>query len=353
VSYPPPQAPWPPGQPDPNQPPYDAGYSGGPGPDPNAPASYGQQPYGPDQNYGSPHPQESYTTEPPYSGQPQSGQPYSGQPYSGQPYSGQPYSAQQYSGQPYSADAYGNPAQPGYATGYPAQAQPVPGQPYGAPPQPPRRGRGGLIALVAGAALLLLLVCSVGGVLIATSGNDKPSAGPTRSAAPSASATSRSAGASPSSTVKPEYPATIAMPKTVAGLTKLDNPELNKQADETATKIKDSTNADSAVAGYYAPAGDVTKTVGLVGAAVKIANPATELDSAFTNALSLSGTREVNAGPMGGIMKCGNTSSGGATLSVCGWADGGSLVLGIFLNRSLDDSAALLRQIRTEILKRG
>jgi hypothetical protein len=143
------------------------------------------------------------------------------------------------------------------------------------------------------------------------------------------------------------------LPTTLAGLTKLENAALTKQADETAAKIKTETNGDTAIAGYYAPAGDATKTVGLVGVTVKIDSPATELDRAFSGTLAVNGAREVNPGPMGGLMKCGNTSSGGNAMSVCGWADGGSLVIGIFLNRSVDDSAALLRQIRSEILRRG
>ena len=50
---------------------------------------------------------------------------------------------------------------------------------------------------------------------------------------------------------------------------------------------------------------------------------------------------------------CGNTAGSGQALTVCGWADGGSVMIGIFAGRSLTDSASLLRQIRGDILKRG
>jgi hypothetical protein len=107
------------------------------------------------------------------------------------------------------------------------------------------------------------------------------------------------------------------------------------------------------VAAYYAPAGDLTRTVGLVGATVRLTDPESELEDAFSGELGVTGVQDVDPGPMGGTMRCGSAASGGSALAVCGWADGGSLALGIFLNRSNSESAALFRQIRGEILKRG
>jgi hypothetical protein len=346
VSHPPPGQPWYPGQPEQNQPQY-GGYPGGPGPDPySGGPAYGQQPqppYGNDPNYGGQpysggpaYPPESYTTEPPYSGQP----------YPGQPYPGDSYAAQQ---------------QPAYDPGYPQQQAYPPAQPYSTPgmhpgmqpgyPPPQRRGRGGIIALVVGGVILLLLICGIGSAVLLTSNRDS-----TKNAESTATPTptsTRQTSPSPTSAVKPEYPATIDLPKKLAGMDKLEDPQLNATANETALKIKNETNADTAIAGYYAPPGDLTRTVGLVGAAVRVGNPTAELDQAFKSALGVTSVRDVAAGSLGGVMKCGNTSSGGTALTVCGWADGGSLVLGIFLNRSLDDSAVLLRQIRSEILHRG
>jgi hypothetical protein len=46
-------------------------------------------------------------------------------------------------------------------------------------------------------------------------------------------------------------------------------------------------------------------------------------------------------------MRCGSTKSDDGDLTVCGWADHGSLALALFPNRPLDDSAALLREIRS------
>jgi len=309
------------GQPGQNQPQY-GGYPGGPAPDPYGTNPSSGVPYsgGPAYpNSGGPAypPQESYTTEPPFSGQPYQGG----------------YQ------QPYDQTYQQQPPQAAYQATPPFQVT----QPYQAPP--PARSKTGLVALVASGGVLVLLVAAITGVALLRDDSEPTGPGAT---APTTVA------ASPSQTgPAAEYPATISLPATVAGMTKIDDADLQATADETATKIKDSTDADSAVAAYYAPDGDKQKIVGIVGATTRISNPATELDSAFNSALSVTGAKEIDAGPLGGVMKCGNTSSGGVALTVCGWADGGSLALGIFLNRSVTESGELFRTIRGEILHRG
>jgi hypothetical protein len=324
VTYPPSgQPPYYNGQPDQNQPQY-GGYPQQPGYDGSA---YPQQ--------------ESYTTEPPMSGQPYSGQPYSGAPYSGPPFD------QGYPQQPYD-QGY---AQPQQGAGYQNYAQPQQTPSFVAPPAQQQGGRGSMVALVVGIVALVVVALGIGGVLLVRAGDEDP-ADPV--VAPSVTATPGPTGdPTPTPDEDAEYPATINLPQTVAGLTKVDNAELNKTANDTALQIKNDTNADSAVAGYYAPSGDMTKAVGLIGATGRITDPEGELDDAFAGEMAVSGVQDVDAGPLGGDMRCGNTANNGQALTVCGWADGGSLMLGIFANRSLTDSATLFRQIRGEILKRG
>jgi hypothetical protein len=261
---------------------------------------------------------------------------------SGQPYQGQPYD--QAYGAPPQQPQYGpnyGPRPPAYQ-GY-AQPQQVPS--FVTPPRQGGGNRGGMLALVIGGIVILLVLVGVGTALVLRSGDDEPTVSPTNS--------STGATPSPTETEAGEYPARIDLPQTVAGLTKIDDPALNKTANDTALQIKTATNADSAVAAYYAPSGDLTKAVGLVGATGRITDPEGELDDAFSSELTVSGAQDVDPGSLGGLMRCGNTVSSGQALSVCGWADGGSLVLGIFVNRSVTDSATLFRQIRGEILKRG
>ncbi len=305
MTYPPSGQPWN-GQPEQNQPQY-GGYSGG---SPTPPLS--GPPYTGYETGGYPQ-QESYTTEPPMSGQ--------------------PYQHQQ-PGYGYAAPSYGAPPPPHYQQ-----------TPSFVTPAPPSRNRGGMLALVIGGIVILLVLVGVGTALALRSGDDDdPVVSPTNG--PSASS-------SPSPTEAGEYPARIDLPQTVAGLTKVDDPTLNKTANETAQQIKTATDADSAVAAYYAPGGDLTKAVGLVGATGRITDPEGELEDAFSGELGVTGVEDVDAGPLGGLMRCGTTASNGQALTACGWADGGSLMLGIFVNRSATDSADLFRQIRGEVLKRG
>ena len=305
MTYPSSGQPWN-GQPDQQQPQY-GGYGGTPTPPLSGPPYSGYETGG--------YPQESYTTEPPMSGQPYDPN----------------YGAQQ----------------PGYQQGYPGGGAQQPGYQGYAPPQQapsfvtppaPRGNRGGMLALVIGGIVVLLLLVGIGTAVVLTSGDDDdPKANPTASA---------SASAEPSESAEPgEYPARIDLPQTVAGLTKVDNAALNQTANQTAQQIKTATNADSAVAAYYAPSGDLTKAVGLVGATGRITDPEGELDDAFSGELAVSGAEDVDPGPLGGEMRCGTTASNGQALTVCGWADGGSLMLGIFINRSSTDSADLFRQI--------
>lgn len=318
MTYPSSGQPWN-GQPEQQQPQY-GGYGGNPTPPLSGPPYTGYETGG--------YSQESYTTEPPMSGQPYQA-----------PYGQQPQPGYQ---QPYGAPApAGYPQQQGYLPQQPA--------PSFVQPSPPSNNRGGMLALVIGGIVVLLILVGVGTALVIRSGDD-----PEDEVAGGPSATSSAeASSSPSSSAAAEYPARIDLPATVAGLQKVDNASLNKTANDTAQQIKTATNADSAVAAYYAPGGDLTRAVGLVGATGRITNPEGELDDAFSSELAVTGASDVDPGPLGGVMRCGTTASSGQALSVCGWADGGSLMLGIFINRSLVDSGTLFRQIRSEVLKRG
>jgi len=180
-------------------------------PTPEEPA-YGQPQYGGQPQYE--HPQQ-YPGQPQYGGQPQYEQPqqYPGQPQYSQPEYPQQYGqTQQYEQAPY-GQPYGQPQQPEYPQQYgqpeyPQQyGQPEYPEPYGAaatqqfaaplahlmddpygnqyhqPPHPPKKGRSGLIALLAGAAILL--VCGGGGIAGAAyfsgdSDGDKNAAGNSR-----------------------------------------------------------------------------------------------------------------------------------------------------------------------------
>jgi hypothetical protein len=212
--------------------------------------------------------------------------------------------------------------------------------PPGAAAPAPGGGRtGGMVALVVGSVVLLLVLVGVGVALFLRSDSDDPPA----PAAPTAQA---------SAAGEAEYPARIELPQTLAGMSKIDDEDLNALANEIANDLKTSTDAETAYVAYYAPAGEATKIVGVIGATGKMERPGTELDDMFTE-MSVTGIAAVDPGPMGGHMKCGIQETATQRLTICGWADGGSLGLGIFLDRPMSESEILFRQIRGEVLKRG
>jgi hypothetical protein len=283
------------------------------------------------------HPQQrSFTTEPPAGAQ----QTYLRQPYPADPY-GQGYQGYQAPAQhgamPHYAAQPAAYSQPGYQHGYgqPPAYVPLPGAP---PPASGRRGVGGMVALVAGSVVLLLLLVGVGVALLLRSGDESPTA---------ASPAGRASATGPA-----EYPASIAFPQTIAGMTRIEDEDLDRLSNLIVDGLKASDYIETALAAYYSSASEPTKIVGLIGATGKITNPATEL-SKMLSGTSVTGTVTVDPGPLGGQMKCGIRDDSAQRLTVCGWADGGSLGLGIFLDRTMSDGETLFRQIRGEVLKRG
>ena len=149
----------------------------------------------------------------------------------------------------------------------------------------------------------------------------------------------------------------LSAPATVAGLTKSDNAQLQSTADQMNTLLKSKVkNSTSTVAAFYTDPASPTKVVMIAGVTGTIANPKQELEDTFSGAattgLTIDGAHTVDAGPMSGEARCGNGKTGEVTLSICAWADHGSVGAVYFFNRDVDSSAVLFKQIRNEILKR-
>jgi hypothetical protein len=226
---------------------------------------------------------------------------------------------------------YAQPGHPPTAYGQPPSFQPTPLTPVAITVTPPPR-TGGMIALIVGSVVLLVVLTGIGAALFF------------RSSAGSQSSTGQGGPA--------EHPARIELAETVAGLTKVNDPVLTVVAAQLAGELKASTPADTAQVAYYAPDGDLTQIVGVIGATGEIDNPSRELGKVFKQ-MAATSVETVEPGPLGGHMRCGVQTNAGRTLTICGWADGGSLGVGIFLGRTVAEGAELFRQIRGEILKRG
>ncbi len=142
--------------------------------------------------------------------------------------------------------------------------------------------------------------------------------------------------------------ATLTVPAKVAGLTVDSSDDGRSTADYLQTALSADVDLDHAVGAVLTDgSGDVL----FFGGTTLFWTPEDDLTTAFglvsDDQGAVTDLHDVPAGPLGGTMKCGTTEADGAEMPVCGWADHGSLALAMFPGRTVDDSARLLRDIRT------
>ncbi|GAA4713988.1 hypothetical protein GCM10023263_63410 [Phytohabitans rumicis] len=150
--------------------------------------------------------------------------------------------------------------------------------------------------------------------------------------------------------------AKLDTPAEVAGL-RLDESERAKTtADYLRTAIGARIDLDQSIGVVYADPASTDRSVLLFGGTTLLWSPEKDLDSLFEvladDTGTVTGLHEVPAGELDGVMKCGESAAPEGNLTVCGWADHGSVVIAMFPGRGQDDSADLLRKIRTTIQSR-
>ncbi|MGX6605048.1 hypothetical protein ACWKSP_23380 [Micromonosporaceae bacterium Da 78-11] len=148
--------------------------------------------------------------------------------------------------------------------------------------------------------------------------------------------------------VSSQKDATLTAPVEI-GTLRLDNSEEGKStADYLQTALSAEIDLDKAVGAVYADSAG--QNVLFLGGTGLIWSPESDLKTAFglisDNQGAVNGLHDVDAGKLGGTMKCGTTESDDGAISVCGWADHGSIALAMFPDRAEPDSAKLLLQIR-------
>ncbi len=150
--------------------------------------------------------------------------------------------------------------------------------------------------------------------------------------------------------------ATVTPPAELSGLRADDTPDGRATADYLTTAISAEVNFDKTVGAVYRDAANPEKAVLFFGGTALIWSPGSDLESAFNlitdDQGSVTDVHDVSAGGLGGTMKCGATATADGDMSVCGWADHGSLTVGLFPGRSEDESASLLRSFRDAAQKR-
>jgi hypothetical protein len=152
-----------------------------------------------------------------------------------------------------------------------------------------------------------------------------------------------------------EKDATLTTPAEV-GVLRLDT---GTQAHDTTEYLRTALAAelplDNTVGAVYTDSAAPSRSVIFVGGTAVLRSPEKDLDEALRllddGASRVEELRTVPPGEFGGTMKCGRTT-GPDTLTVCGWADHGSLAIAMFPERSVDESAQLFRTLRDAIQHR-
>jgi hypothetical protein len=150
--------------------------------------------------------------------------------------------------------------------------------------------------------------------------------------------------------------ATLTTPANAAGLT-LDTTDVAKSAaDDLRTVLDAGFSLDSAVAAVYGDPAQASRSVLFVGGTAFLGRPSKQLDQLFAllndQAGGVRDVHDVDAGSLGGEMRCGTAEGSDSPMTICGWADYGSIALAMFPGRNADESAALLRDLRTAIQHR-
>jgi hypothetical protein len=149
--------------------------------------------------------------------------------------------------------------------------------------------------------------------------------------------------------------ATLSTPAQIGAL-RLDTSDDGQQtAEYLQTALNADVNLSKTTGAVYADSAG--HSVLFFGGTATIWSPDSQLDNAFSLISDKQGAvtdlHKVDAGPLGGTMKCGTTKSDDGTLAVCGWADHGSLALAMFPNQPESAAAPLLRTIRDATQKRN
>lgn len=147
----------------------------------------------------------------------------------------------------------------------------------------------------------------------------------------------------------------LSTPTKIGTLALDDSEEATATADYLQSALSAEISMTKAVGAVYTDSAE--KSVLFFGGTTLLWSPESDLDSAFSlvsdDQGAVTNLHEVDAGPLGGTMKCGVTTSSDGDMTVCGWADHGSLALAMFPNRLEPEAAPLMRTLRSAIQTRN
>jgi hypothetical protein len=241
-------------------------------------------------------------------------------------------------------------AQPAY--GQPGYEQPAYAQP-GYPPYPsqpaPTKSRTGLwIALAVVAVLLLGGAATVAFFALGNGGDKKPAASTSNGAGASPTAATTTPSTEQSSSA-PSTSGKLVTPDTIGNLKISDNPTLSGLADQ----MKSEAGSDG-VGAVYQDKDDPSKIVLVAGVAEHNTSPSAALTGLLSGFIDTIGADAgapvgVDAGPKGGVAKCGEASVSGQNVVYCAWADDETTALVAFFNHDVAEAKDQFLTIRDAV----
>jgi hypothetical protein len=147
---------------------------------------------------------------------------------------------------------------------------------------------------------------------------------------------------------------TLSTPATIGALTLDDSEQATSTADYLQSALSAEIALDKAVGAVYNSTDE--RSVLFFGGTTLLWSPERDLDSSFDlvsdDKGAVSDLKEVDAGDFGGVMKCGVSRSTDGDMTVCGWADHGSIALAMLPSRTEAEAAPLMRELRSAIQTR-
>jgi hypothetical protein len=154
-----------------------------------------------------------------------------------------------------------------------------------------------------------------------------------------------------------EKDATLATPERIGTFVRDDSERAKSTADDLRSAFEAGIDLDKSVGAVYTDPASANRSVLLFGGTTLLWSPEKDLDTLFglmaDDAGDVTDVRELEPGDLGGVLKCGKTTADGSDISVCGWADHGSVAIGLFPGRGQDEAGTLLRDVRAAVQSRG
>jgi hypothetical protein len=151
--------------------------------------------------------------------------------------------------------------------------------------------------------------------------------------------------------------ARIDTPATVAGLTLDTSASAATTTDNLRTALSAGVDLDNTVAAVYTEGGAAPRSVIFFGGTGLVWSPGKELGTLFDLLSDSTGgveqVKQVAAGSLGGVMRCGVTPFEDGVIPVCGWADHGSVAVALFLDRAVDEAGSLMSKMRGAMERRA